>query len=100
MAHPTVTVKIRDALRHAQRRARDLGRTQQLELGQDLFVRVGPGGDRALLFQLEGEPTQEQARAVADALGFQHPQFGWHQGETLRSLTVVEAPSGEAPAHR
>ncbi len=96
MSHPTVTVKIRDALRHAQRRARDLERTQQLELGQDLFVRVGPGGDKVLLFQLEGEPTQEQARAVADALGFRAPQFGWHQGKTLRSLTVVEGNQGTA----
>lgn len=44
MSHPTVTVRIRDALRYAQGRAEKLGRTQQLELGENLFLRIGPGG--------------------------------------------------------
>ncbi|AFZ66444.1 helix-turn-helix domain-containing protein [Deinococcus peraridilitoris] len=90
-APPTVTVKIREALRYALQRAQKTGRTQQLELDQDLFVRIAGTGRRFLLFQLEGEPTTEQAQAVADALGFTLPRFGWHQGETLRSLTVHDA---------
>ncbi len=91
MSHPTVTVRIRDALRYAQGRAEKLGRTQQLELGEDLFIRIAPGGRRFLLFCLDGEPDQAAARAVAEALGLKDPQYGWHQGATLRSLTVVEA---------
>ncbi|WP_104989566.1 hypothetical protein [Deinococcus sp. NW-56] len=91
MSHPTVTVRIRDALRYAQGRAEKLGRTQQLELGENLFIRIGPGGRKFLLFCLEGEPDQSTARAVAEALGLRDPQYGWHQGATLRSLTVVEA---------
>ncbi|KEF34506.1 MULTISPECIES: hypothetical protein [Deinococcus] len=91
MSHPTVTVRIRDALRYAQGRAQKLGRTQQLELGENLFIRIGPGGRKFLLFCLEGEPDPSTARAVAEALGLRDPQYGWHQGATLRSLTVVEA---------
>ena len=91
MSHPTVTVRIRDALRYAQGRAEKLSRTQQLELGENLFIRIGPGGRKFLLFCLEGEPDQSTARAVAEALGLRDPHYGWHQGETLRSLTVVEA---------
>jgi hypothetical protein len=87
---PTVTVPVREVLRHARDRATRTGRTQQIELGQDLFIRLAPDGKRFLLFQLEGEPEQTYARAVADALGFKNPTFGWHQGQTLRSLTVVE----------
>ena len=34
--------------------------------------------------------SEERARAVAEALGLRDPQYGWHQGATLRSLTVVE----------
>lgn len=88
---PTVTIKIRDALREAFKRAQKTGRTQQMELGEDLFVRIAGEGRKFLLFQLEGEPSREYAQAVADALGFRQPQFGWHQGATLRSLTVEDA---------
>ncbi|MEW6422827.1 MAG: hypothetical protein AB1511_14065 [Deinococcota bacterium] len=91
MSHPTVTVRVRDALRYAQGRAAKLGRTQQLELGENLFIRIAPGGRKFLLFCLDGEPDQATAQAVAEALGLKHPQYGWHQGATLRSLTVVEA---------
>ncbi|WP_019587198.1 hypothetical protein [Deinococcus apachensis] len=91
MSHPTVTVRIRDALRYAQGRAAKLDRTQQLELGENLFIRIGPGGRKFLLFCLDGEPDQGTARAIAQALGLKDPQYGWHQGATLRSLTVVEA---------
>lgn len=97
MSHPTVTVRIRDALRYAQDRAQKLGRTQQLELGEDLFIRIAPGGRRFLLFCLDGEPDQSAARAVAEALGLQDPQYGWHQGATLRSLTVLEAGAEGGP---
>ena len=90
-AAPTVTVKIRDVLRYGQQRAEQSLRTQQLELGEDLFVRIAPGGRSFLLFQLEGEPDQNTARAVAEALGLKNAVYGWHQGKTLRSLTVVEA---------
>lgn len=93
MSHPTVTVRIRDALRYAQQRAARLGRTQQLELGENLFIRIGPGGRKFLLFCLEGEPDPATARAIAEVLGLRDPQYGWHQGATLRSLTVVEAPA-------
>lgn len=90
MIPPTVTVAIRDALKHAQGRAVKLGRTQQLEIGEDLFIRIAPGGRKFLLFKLEGEPTREQGQAIADVLGLRAPQFGWHQGETLKSMTVME----------
>lgn len=92
MIPPTVTLAIRDALKHAQGRAAKLGRTQQLEIGEDLFIRIAPGGRKFLLFKLDGEPTQQEAQAIADALGLTAPEFGWHQGQTLRSLTVVETP--------
>ena len=97
MSHPTVTVRVRDALRYAQGRAERLGRTQQLELGPDLFVRIAPGGRRFLLFCLDGEPDHAAARAVAGALGLKDPEYGWHQGATLRSLTVVEAGAENVP---
>lgn len=87
---PTVTIKVRDALQYAFKRAQKIGRTQQLELGEDLFVRIAGQGRRFLLFQLEGEPSREYAEEVARALEFRNPRFGWHQGETLRSLTVVD----------
>lgn len=91
MIPPTVTVALRDALRQAQGRAARLQRTQQLEIGEDLFIRIAPGGRKFLLFKLEGEAEQAQAQAIADVLGLHEPQFGWHQGATLRSLTVVES---------
>lgn len=97
-ALPTVTVRIRDALRHGQRRAAEYGRTQQLELGEDLFVRIAPGGRRFLLFCLDGEPDRAAAEAVAAALGLLEPQYSWHQGATLRSLTVEEAGAAESGA--
>lgn len=90
MIPPTVTVAIREALRHAQGRAVKTSRTQQLEIGEDLFIRIGPGGRKFLLFKLEGEPTPEQAQDIAVALGLRDPQYGWHQGATLKSLTVTE----------
>lgn len=93
---PTVTVKIRTALRYAQGRAAQLGRTQQLELGEDLYIRIGPGGRKFLLFGLEDEPTRAQAEEVARALDLVDPVYGWHQGATLRSLTVIEAGAEEA----
>ncbi len=95
-ALPTVTVRIRDALRHGQQRAAELNRTQQLELGEDLFIRIAPGGRQFLLFCLDGEPDRGTAEAVAAALGLRDPQYGWHQGATLRSLTVTEVGAGEA----
>ena len=91
MIPPTVTVAIREALKHAQGRAAKTARTQQLEIGEDLFIRIAPGGRKFLLFKLEGEPTREQGQAIADVLGLQSPHFGWHQGATLKSLTVMEA---------
>ena len=90
MSHPTVTVKIREALTYAQGRAATLGRTQQLEIGTDLFIRIAPGGRRFLLFSLDGEPERSAAEAIAATLGLKRPEYGWHQGETLRSLTVIE----------
>ena len=90
MSNPTVTVRVRDLLRRAQERARTTGRTQQLELSDNLFIRISGEGTKFLLFQLDGEPDQAHARAVAETLGFKNPQLGWHQGETLRSLTVEE----------
>jgi hypothetical protein len=97
-ALPTVTVRIRDVLRLGQERAVQLGRTQQLELGDDLFIRIAPGGRSFLLFQLEGEPDHNTARAVAEALGLLDPVYGWHQGQTLRSLTVTELGAAQADA--
>ncbi|MFC6591967.1 hypothetical protein ACFP81_08095 [Deinococcus lacus] len=90
MSHPTVTVRIREALLFGQQRAAQTGRTQQLELGDDLYIRIAGGGRKFLLFGLAEEPAQETAQAIAAALGLQHPQYGWHQGQTLRSLTVIE----------
>jgi len=98
MALPTVTVRIRDALRFGQQRAVQLERTQQLELGDNLFIRIAPGGRSFLLFQLEGEPDEGTGRAVAEALGLHDPQFGWFQGRSLRSLTVIEAGDETARA--
>ena len=95
-ALPTVTVRIRDVLRLGQERAEKLKRTQQLELGEDLFIRIAPGGRSFLLFQLEGEPDHNTARAVAEALGLRDPVYGWHQGQTLRSLTVTEPGAAQA----
>lgn len=91
MIPPTVTVAIRQALLHAQERAVKRSRTQQLELGEDLFIRIAPGGRKFLLFKLDGEATPEQAQDIAGVLGLRNPQYGWHQGETLRSLTVIES---------
>jgi hypothetical protein len=94
---PTTTLKIRDALRVAQQRAAKTGRTQQVELENDQFVRIAGGGHKFLLFQLEGQPTESEARAVAEVLGYRAPRYGWHQGKTLRSLTVEDeaAETGE-----
>ncbi|WP_291423580.1 hypothetical protein [Deinococcus sp.] len=100
MIPPTVTVAIREAVRHAQERAARLERTQQLEIGEDLFIRVAPGGRKFLLFKLEGEPEQSQGQAIAEALGLREPQFGWHQGATLRSLTVAERDESNNHSHR
>lgn len=90
MIPPTITVAIREAVLRAQERAVRLERTQQLEIGEDLYIRVAAGGRKFLLFKLEGEPTQQQAGAIAEVLGLKNPVFGWHQGATLRSLTVIE----------
>lgn len=90
MSHPTVTVPIREALKYAQGRAEKLGRTQQVELDPNLFIRIAPGGRKFLLFCLDGEPQRSAAEAIAAALGLMDPEYGWHEGETLRSLTVVE----------
>lgn len=90
MVIPTVTVSMREALRHAQERAARFDRTQQMELGEDLYIRIGPGGRKFLLFCLDAEPTQRQAHDIAKALGLKNPVYDWHQGATLRSLTVVE----------
>lgn len=93
MAHETVTVSIRTALVDGQARAVRTGRTQQIELGEDLFIRIAPGGRKFLLFCLgdDTEPDQATARIIAETLGLHHPQYGWHQGKTLRSLTVIES---------
>lgn len=90
MVPPTVTVRIRQALQHAQQRAAEFSRTQQLELSPNLFVRIAPGGRRFLVFQLEGEPGRETAEAISAALGLKNPSYDWYQGATLRSLTVSE----------
>ncbi|GAA4006011.1 hypothetical protein GCM10022631_16690 [Deinococcus rubellus] len=95
---PTDTVKIRDVLRRAQQRARDLERTQQVQIGEDLYCRIAPGGSRFLLFSLDDTPDHATAEAIAQGLGFRTPEYGWHQGETLRSLTVVDAAAGPFPA--
>lgn len=97
MSNPTVTVPIREAIRYAQGRAERLGRTQQLEIGEDLFVRIGPGGRKFLLFCLDGEPAHSTAEAIAAALGLKNPAYGWHQGATLRSLTVIEEGAQNLP---
>lgn len=99
MAHETVTVSIRTALVDGQARAARTGRTQQIELGEDLFIRIGPGGRRFLLFCLGdgAEPDQATAQAIAQTLGLHDPQYGWHQGKTLRSLTVIEGGESTAP---
>lgn len=83
-------------MRHAQQRAADLGRTQQLEIGEDLFIRIAPGGRKFLLFCLDGEPTPQQGKDIAAVLGLQDPAYGWHQGNTLRSLTVIESGAEDA----
>ncbi len=97
MSHPTVTVRIREALKYAQGRAEKFGRTQQLEIGADLFIRIAPGGRKFLLFCLDGEPERGAAQAIAQTLGLKDPEYGWHQGETLRSLTVIEAGAQDLP---
>ena len=94
---PTDTVKIRDVLRRAQQRARDLKRTQQVQIGEDLYCRIAPGGSRFLLFSLDSVPDHATASAIAQGLGFETPEYGWHQGETLRSLTVIDAAAGPFP---
>ncbi len=91
---PTETVSIRRVLTEAQQRAVKTGRTQQVQIGEDLYCRVAPGGRKFLLFCLDDEPEISAAQAIAEALGLSHPQINWYQGETLRSLTVVE--EGEA----
>lgn len=95
---PTDTVKIRDVLRRAQQRARDLERTQQVQIGEDLYCRIAPGGSRFLLFSLDDVPDHATAEAIAQGMGFKTPEYGWHQGETLRSLTVTDASAGPFPA--
>ncbi|MBB6099022.1 nucleotide-binding universal stress UspA family protein [Deinobacterium chartae] len=89
--NPTVTVTVRRAIQYAFERAAKTGRTQQIELGEDLYARITTqGGRKFLLFRLEGEPAEELGRAVAEVMGFKRYRLGWHQGETLRSLTVEE----------
>lgn len=95
MVIPTVTVKIIEALRYAQQRARKVERTQQLEIAEGLFIRIAAGGRKFLLFQLEGHPSPQTAQAIAEALGLQRPVYAWHQGETLRSLTVSESSAAQ-----
>ena len=70
---------------------------QQLEIGEDLFIRIAPGGRKFLLFCLDGEPERGAAEAIAAALGLKEPQYGWHQGATLRSLTVIEPGADHLP---
>lgn len=102
MAHETVTVTIRTALTEGQARAARTGRTQQIELGEDLYIRIAPGGRKFLLFCLgdENEPDRRTAEAIADVMGLHHPQFGWHQGQTLRSLTVIEEGADALPSEQ
>ena len=97
---PTDTVKIRDVLRRAQQRARELERTQQVQIGEDLYCRIAPGGSRFLLFSLDDVPDHAAAEAIAQGLNFKTPEYGWHQGETLRSLTVIDSSAGPFPALR
>lgn len=97
MAHETVTVTVRIALQEGRERAMRTGRTQQIELGDNLFVRLAPDGQRFLLFCLGGElPDDETAFAAAAALGFEHPVFKWHDGPTIRSRIVENALDSEA----
>lgn len=91
MVIPTVTVQVKEALCYAQKRAAEVQRTQQLEIAEGLFIRIAAGGRKFLLFRLSGEPKPEQAEEIARALGLNNPQYGWHQGESLRSLTVIES---------
>lgn len=88
---PTDTVKIRDVLRHAQSRSRETSRTQQVQIGEDMYCRIAAGGSKFLLFSLDSEPDHATAEAIAQGLGLTKPEYGWHQGETLRSLTVIDA---------
>lgn len=97
MSHPTVTVPIRQALKYAQGRAEQFGRTQQLEIGTDLFIRIAPGGRKFLLFCLDDEPQKSVAEAIASTLALKNPRYGWHQGQTLRSLTVIEEGAADVP---
>ncbi|GHF93111.1 hypothetical protein GCM10017783_01250 [Deinococcus piscis] len=100
MAHETVTVSVRTALVDGQARAARTGRTQQIELGEDLFIRIAPGGRKFLLFCLgdENEPDKATAQTIAQTLGLDDPQYGWHQGKSLRSLTVMEAGEEQSNA--
>lgn len=90
MIPPTITIAVSKAIRHAQDRAARLERTQQLELNEDLYIRIAPGGRKFLLFQLEGLPTKEQAQDIARVMELHNPIYDWYQGNTLRSLTVIE----------
>lgn len=94
MVPPTVTVTVLQAVQSAFKRAEKTGRTQQIELGTDLYARISVAGSRKfLLFQLEGTPEEELGHALAQALGFKGYTLGWHQGVTLKSLTVEEKPA-------
>ncbi|CAM3344348.1 hypothetical protein DESA109040_08700 [Deinococcus saxicola] len=97
MSHPTVTVPIRQALKYAQGRAEQFGRTQQLEIGADLFIRIAPGGRKFLLFCLDDEPERGVAESIASTLALKNPAYGWHQGQTLRSMTVIEEGAENVP---
>ncbi|GEM47479.1 hypothetical protein [Deinococcus cellulosilyticus] len=91
MVPPTVTVTVLQAVQEAFKRAEKTGRTQQIELGTDLYIRINTaGGRKFLLFQLEGTPEEAFGHALAQALEFKNYQVGWHQGATLKSLTVEE----------
>lgn len=90
---PTRTFTIKQAMLEGFRRAAKTKRTQQIELGEDLYTRISIGehGERRfLLFQLMAEPEETLAHELAKALGFAQYQVGWHQGKTLRSVTVIE----------
>ncbi|GGJ24079.1 hypothetical protein [Deinococcus roseus] len=91
MVPPTVTVTVLQAIQEAFKRAEKTGRTQQIELGTDLYIRINTEqGRKFLLFQLESTPEEELGHALAHALGFKNYQVGWHQGATLKSLMVEE----------
>lgn len=91
MVPPTVTVTLLQAVQEAFKRAEKTGRTQQMELGTDLYIRINVDqGRKFLLFQLEGTPEESLGHALAQALGFKDYRVGWHQGATLKSLTVEE----------